>query len=55
MFATWESMIDDLVAARNGSYASDPERIEARFEAVEYVVMTMLEKLRDQKIAEDLA
>jgi len=48
MGETWEGLLEDLVAARNGDYRSDPERNEARLNAIEYIVQTMLEKLRDE-------
>ena len=48
MSETWEGLLEDLVAARNGDYRSDPERNEARLNAIEYIVQTMLEKLRDE-------
>jgi len=55
MGETWESLLDDLVATRNGQYASDPERNEARIDALEYIVQTILEKLRDATKAANLA
>ena len=46
---TYASMLDQLVEARDsGHYRSDPERNEARVNAMESILQTMLEKLRDE-------
>ena len=44
---TFEDLLAELVAYRERDYSSDPEREDARIEAIEYVLQTTLEKLRD--------
>lgn len=51
MGSTWQSLLDELVRVRDMDFRSDPEREQARRDTLEYVVQTMLEKLRD---AEDV-
>lgn len=48
MGSTWASLLEELVKCRNGDWRSDPERAEAMLGTLEYIVQTMLEKLRDQ-------
>ena len=47
MGSTWESLLQALVDCRDGDYRSDPERDLARRDNLEWIVQTMLEKLRD--------
>lgn len=46
--ATYRELIEQLVAARDGDYRSDPERHEARFAAMDSILLALLEKLRDK-------
>lgn len=46
--ATYQELIEQLVAARDGDYRSDPERNDARFAAMDSILLAVLEKLRDQ-------
>lgn len=52
MGSDWQDLLNELITARNADYRDDIERREARYDSLEYVVLTMLEKLRD---AEGLA
>jgi hypothetical protein len=49
MGSTWASLLSELVAVRNREYRSEPERKEVQIETLEYIVQTMLEKLRDEE------
>ena len=49
MGSTWESLLNALVEVRNRDYRSDPERAEAMLDALDTIVQTMLEKLRDEE------
>ncbi len=49
MGSTWESLLKALVDCRNrNDFRSEPERDEARRDNLEWIVQTMLEKLRDE-------
>jgi hypothetical protein len=45
---SYADLLDRLVAALDGDYRSDPERNEARLDAIEVAVFKLLEKLRDE-------
>ena len=45
---TYQNMLGRLVSVRDGDYRSDPDRHEARLDAMESILQSMLEKLRDQ-------
>lgn len=47
MGSTWESLLKALVDGRDGDYRTEPERDVARRDNLEWIVQTMLEKLRD--------
>jgi hypothetical protein len=47
MGSTWESLLKALVDGRDAPYRSEPERDQARRDNLEWIVQTMLEKLRD--------
>jgi hypothetical protein len=47
---TWEGLLKALVECRDASYRSDPERDKARLDNLEYVVQSILEKLRDADV-----
>jgi len=49
MGSTWESLLQALVDCRNrNDFRSEPEHDEARRDNLEWIVQTMLEKLRDE-------
>lgn len=49
MGSTWESLLKALVDCRNSNkYRSEPEHDQARRDNLEWIVQTMLEKLRDE-------
>lgn len=47
MGITFEGLLKVLVEFRDVQFRSEPERDAARIENLEYVIQTMLEKLRD--------
>jgi hypothetical protein len=49
MGSTWESLLKALVDGRDADYLSDAGRDQARRDNLEYIVQTMLEKLRDEE------
>jgi hypothetical protein len=51
MGSTWQDLLNELMTARNADYRDDVERRQSRFDSLEYVVITMLEKLRDAERA----
>lgn len=52
MESTWEDLLNEIITARNADYRDDVQRREARYDSLEYVVITMLEKLRDAEAAQ---
>jgi hypothetical protein len=46
---TYEQLLEMLVDARDADYRSDPERDAARFNRMESILQSMLEKLRDDE------
>jgi hypothetical protein len=46
---TYEQLLEMLVDTRDASYRSDPERDAARFNMMERILQSMLEKLRDDE------
>jgi hypothetical protein len=47
---TWEGLLKALVDCRNSNfYRSEPEHDQARRDNLEFIVQTMLEKLRYQE------
>jgi hypothetical protein len=51
---TWEDLIKALVAVRDSNMCrSEPEHDEARRDNLEFVVLTILEKLRDSEATKD--
>lgn len=52
MGSTWESLLRALVECRDSDrYRSEPEHDQARRDNLEWIVQTMLEKLRDEEAA----
>jgi hypothetical protein len=52
MGSTWESLLKALVDCRDRrDFRSDPEHDQARRDNLEWIVQTMLEKLRDEEQA----
>jgi hypothetical protein len=49
MGSTWESLLQALVNGRDADYRSDADRDQARRDNLEWIVQTMLEKLRDEE------
>lgn len=47
MGSTWEGLLKELVECRDRDYRTEPERDEARRNNLEWIVQTILEKLRD--------
>lgn len=48
MGSTWESLLRALVETRDSTlYRSDPDHDRARRDNLEWIVQTMLERLRD--------
>jgi hypothetical protein len=47
MGQTFADLLDDLTAATQGQYRSDPERYETVLRVMAITMQTMLEKLRD--------
>jgi hypothetical protein len=52
MGSTWESLINALIDGRDADYRTEPERDQARRDNLEWIVQTMLEKLRDEEQAQ---
>jgi hypothetical protein len=48
MGSTWESLLEALVKGRDADYRTEPERDQGRRDNLEWIVQTMLEKLRDR-------
>jgi hypothetical protein len=48
MGQSFEDLLNELIAIRDGDYRSDPERNEARLRSLESIMQTVLEKLRDR-------
>lgn len=46
---SWENLLDQLVALRRRQYRTDAEMEESRIQTIEFVVQSMLEKLRDEE------
>jgi hypothetical protein len=47
MDSTWEGLLQELVSARGGGqYRTDQERQEAQIETFDYVLQSILEKLK---------
>ncbi len=44
---TWQSLLDELVHVRNAEYRTDNERTETIIDSLDWIVQTILEKLRD--------
>jgi hypothetical protein len=49
MGSTWESLLKELVDCRTRDYGTEAGRELARRENLEWIVQTMLEKLRDEE------
>lgn len=50
MGSTWQSLLDELVRVRDMDFRSDPERDKAQRDTLEWIVQTILEKLRDADV-----
>jgi hypothetical protein len=48
MGSTFASLLETLIAVRDAEWDDDPQRNEARLDAVESTLQTMLEMLRDR-------
>lgn len=48
MGQSFEDLLNKLIAIRDAEYPGDPERNEARLNALESIMKTVLEKLRDR-------
>ena len=48
MGSTWESLLKALVDGRDADYGTEAGRDLARRDNLEWIVQTMLEKLRDE-------
>lgn len=49
MGTTWQILIDLMAEVQHRQFRSEPERDEARLENLEFVVLRMLEMLRDRE------
>lgn len=49
MGSTWQSLLDELVRVRDMDFRTEPERDQARRDTLEWIVQTILEKLRDEE------
>lgn len=50
MGSTWDDLLNHLVEVRDAEYRTEPERHEAIRRCMIFVVQTMLEKLRDERM-----
>lgn len=49
MGSTWQKLLDDFAAVRNGDYRNDMDRKEVLIEEMAFTVQRILEKLRDER------
>lgn len=49
MGSTWQSLLEELARVRGENYRTEPDRVAAVVEHLEWIVQTMLEKLRDSE------